>query len=81
MFLMLRTWEFVLLRREKFMYTWLAVAGILVDVIWVALCSGSDSQINFIPLSGAVIVTYILLAAKAILLAYLLIAEQSLVSD
>ena len=57
------------------------MAAILLDIIWIALCSGNDSQINFVPLGGAIVMTYILLGMKAILLGYLLVAEQALVSD
>jgi hypothetical protein len=74
MFLLLRTWEYVLLRPEKFLLTWLTVCSILLDIIWIALSSGTLNQINFLPVGGAVIVTYILLGMKALLLGYLLLA-------
>lgn len=39
MFLILRTWEYVLLRHEKFLITWITISTLLLDVIWIALCS------------------------------------------
>jgi len=39
MFLILRVWEYVMLRHEKFLLTWITVCAILLDVIWIALCS------------------------------------------
>lgn len=80
-FLLLKSWEYVLLRHEKFLLFWLTVAAILLDIIWIALCSGNDSQINFVPLGGAIVVTYILLGVKVFLLGYLLVFEKSLMSE
>lgn len=39
MFLILRTWEYVLLRHEKFLITWITISALLLDIIWIALCS------------------------------------------
>lgn len=69
------------MRYEKFLLAWVTVAAILLDIIWIALCSSYESQINFAALSEATIISYVLLSIKVFLLAYLLIAEQSLVSD
>ena len=73
-FLILRTWQYVLMRHEKFIITWITVSAILLDIIWIALCSDNNNQTNFMSLSGALIFTYILLGTKAFLLGYLLIA-------
>lgn len=63
-----------MLRHEKFLLTWITICAILLDVIWIALCSNYDSQITFTPLNTAVLFTYALLGAKALLLGYLFIA-------
>ena len=80
-FLLLKNREYVLLRPEKFMITWLTLASILIDIIWLSLASGSLSQINFIPLAAAEVLTYILMGLKAIFFIYMLIVEKALVSD
>jgi hypothetical protein len=81
MFLMLRTWEFVLLRFEKFLLTCLILASILLDIVWIALSSNDLNQINFMSQKFATIVTYILLGVKIVLLGYLLLVERSLSSS
>jgi hypothetical protein len=75
---MLKTWEFVLLRHEKFMLAWLTISGMLLDVIWVVLSSSEVNQTNFLSQTPNAITTYILFGVKTVLLTYLLIAERSM---
>lgn len=78
---MLRSWEFVLLRHEKFFLLWVAIASILLDIAWISISSGFDSQITYTNNSTPVIVTYFLLGLKVILFAYLTVVERSLTED
>jgi hypothetical protein len=61
--------------------TWLTICSILLDIIWIALSSSEKNQINFLPLSGALVLTYVILIIKALLFGYMLLVEKSLDSD
>jgi hypothetical protein len=79
-FLMIRSWEFVWLRFERFLMTWLTVAAILLDIVWIALCSFDVNQINFMRVDVCIVVSYVLLGVKIVLLGYLVVVESSLSS-
>ena len=75
--MMLRTREYVMLRTDRFTMTWLVLAAILLDVIWLVLASHHLSEINFFNLMVAQIITCVLIAIKAFLLIYLVFFEKS----
>lgn len=52
-FLLLKNRDYVFLRNEKFMITWIVLASILIDIAWLVVASDTLSQINFIPLQTA----------------------------
>lgn len=70
----------VMLREEKFYLTWIAIAGIFLDLVWLSIASDSKSQINFIELGGAQFLTYPLLVIKVIFFVYMLFYEKALTS-
>lgn len=59
------------------MITWIVLASILIDIVWIVVASGTPSQINFISLESAETLTYFLLVVKALLFGYLLFFERS----
>lgn len=69
-----------MLREEKFYVAWICVAGILLDLVWLAIASDSKSQINFMDLGWALFLTYPLLVVKAIFFVYMLIYEKAFIS-
>ena len=79
-FILLKNYELVMLREEKFYMTWLTVAGILLDLVWLSIASDAKSQINFMDLSAAHLCTYPLVLVKAVFFVYMLVYERAFTS-
>ena len=76
MFLLLKWRTQVILRVEVFMITWLNVAAMLLDGVWLVFSSHHVSQINYLNLQSAMFFTYCLLVVKAVFFVYLLAVER-----
>ena len=74
---MIKVREYVMLHTDRFLLTWLTLAAILLDVIWLVFASNHLSEISFFSLTIAQVFTYILLAVKGFLLVYLVFFERS----
>lgn len=72
-FFILKWVPYVILRDELFFITWILIASILLDLIWIVFSSHNVSQINLLNMTEATIITYILLCVKVLYLVYLLI--------
>lgn len=72
-----KNWKYVILRGEKFTMTWLVIAALCLDFIWISFASDEVSMINFLRLVAADIFTYILIIVKMVLLLYMLLFEKS----
>ncbi len=75
-FLLLKWRTYVILRVDLFLMTWLLVAAILLDGIWLVFSSHHVSQINYLNLQSAMFFTYLLLGFKFLFFVYLLAYER-----
>lgn len=65
------------MRSQTFMLVWLTLAAIFLDVGWLVFASNNQSEINFVSLAVAQILTYVLVGFKAIFFVYLLLVERA----
>ncbi len=75
--MLLRVRETVILRTEKFLLSWLAIAAFFLDVIWIAFGARQASQINYLDSSMAEITTYGHLGVMAVFLIFMIMVEKA----
>jgi hypothetical protein len=56
--------------------TWMIIAAMLLDGVWLVFSSHHVSQINYLKLSSAMTLTYFLLGVKFLFFIYLLAFEK-----
>ncbi len=73
---MLKWRTYVILKVEVFLMSWLIIAAMLLDAIWLVFSSHHVSQINYLNLSSAMVLTYILFGVKVLFFIYLIVFER-----
>ena len=63
------------------MLIWITLAAIFLDIGWLVFASNNPSEINFMNLAVAQILTYVFLGFKGVFFIYLLLAEKAFDTD